>query len=113
MRYEYRKRWILTPRGAETHEPISMKSAIHDYVRDANPHDKFGVNSSTRVVWANRRRVFPCNDVTFGSLVQKWAPLSLAPPPKFGKFFNTQTFCPQNPPTSSPKPNQFCWLKTN
>jgi len=51
------KRRTLTPRVAETLEPISMKLEIYDYVRDPNLHDKFGGSSSTWVVWANRRFV--------------------------------------------------------
>jgi len=51
------KRWILTPLGAETLEPISIKLEIYDYVWDPTPHDKFGGGSSTWVVSANRQFV--------------------------------------------------------
>jgi len=41
------KRQILTPRGAETPEPISMKLKIYDYVWDPTPHEKFNRVSFT------------------------------------------------------------------
>jgi len=47
----------LTPRGAETREPISIKLEIYDYVRDPTPRDKFGGGSSTWVVWAGKQFV--------------------------------------------------------
>jgi len=43
---------ISTPQGAKTPEPILMKLAMVDYVRDPTPHDKFGGGNAMWVVWA-------------------------------------------------------------
>ena len=44
---------ILTPRGSETHEPISMKLGIYDRVAGMTTHANPCGAATTWVVWAN------------------------------------------------------------
>ena len=46
----HRKRQISTPEGAKTPEPILIKLAMVDYIRDNTPHHNFGGRNSKWVV---------------------------------------------------------------
>ena len=49
----HRKMADFDPSGSQNPEPILMKLGMVDYVRDLTPHDNFGGDSATWVVWAN------------------------------------------------------------